>query len=182
MTAKSIMSTDIVTIKPTDKVADALLLMCEKQVHNIPVIDDNGSFVGLFSLRRLTHSLLPKAAQLDYRLLDLSLHFMPDEPDELLSRLQKIGRQPVSELLEKKRKLRFCTPDTPLPEMLQLLYENPTSLPVLVVKGDEKHLEGMVSNWDVLTRLAINLLSINRDGRKAGGGGEKLPSAECNGD
>ena len=160
MTAKSIMSTDIETLKPDDLVADALLIMCEKQVHNLPVVDDKGLFVGLFSLRRLTHSLLPKAAQLDNRLLSISLKFMPDESDELLKRLREIGKLPVSELLENKRKLRFCTPDTTLPEMLQLLDENPTSLPVLVVKGEDKHLEGMISNWDVLTRLAINLLSV----------------------
>jgi len=42
--------------------------------------------------------------------------------------------------------------------MLKLLYDNPTSLPVLVVKGKHKKLEGMVSSWDVLSKLAVNLL------------------------
>ena len=39
MTAKSIMSTDVITVKPTDTVAEALMVMCENQVHNIPVLD-----------------------------------------------------------------------------------------------------------------------------------------------
>ena len=39
----------------------------------------------------------------------------------------------------------------------ELLYDNPASLPVLVVQG--QHLEGMVSNWDVLTKIAVNLLA-----------------------
>jgi len=37
MTVKSIMSSEVITIKPKDTVADALIIMCENQVHNIPV-------------------------------------------------------------------------------------------------------------------------------------------------
>ena len=159
MTTKSIMSTDIITVKPTDTVAEVLMIMCENQVHNIPVLDESGDFVGLFSLRRVTHSLLPRAAQLDEEHLLMDLNFMPDDDDELLSRLLELGHKPVSELLEKKKKLRFCGPDTPIPELLKLLYDNPTSLPVLVVQGKHKHLEGMVSNWDVLTKIALKLLA-----------------------
>lgn len=162
MTTKSIMSTDIVTVQPTDTVAEVLMLMCREQIHNIPVLDDAGDFVGLFSLRRVTHALLPRAAQLDQERLFMGLNFMPDDDDELLQRLIELGQKPVSELLEKKKKLRFCGPDTPIPELLKLLYDNPTSLPVLVVHGKHKHLEGMVSNWDVLTKIAINLLSKNQ--------------------
>ena len=159
MTTKSIMSTDVITVKPTDTVAEVLMMMCENQVHNIPVLDDSGDFIGLFSLRRVTHALLPRAAQLDSEHLLMDLNFMPDDDDEMLNRLLDLGAKPVSELLEKKKKLRFCKPDTPIPELLKLLYDNPTSLPVLVVKGKHNHLEGMVSNWDVLTKIALNLLS-----------------------
>ena len=159
MTAKTLMTTDIVTVKPTASVAEVLMIMCEKRVHNIPVVDDEGDFIGLFSLRRVTHALLPKAARLtqDHPLMDIT--FMPDDPDEMLERMLDLGRKPVSELLEKKRKLRFCKPDTPIPELIKLLYDNPTSLPVLVVKGQHQHLEGMVSNWDVLTKIAVKLLA-----------------------
>lgn len=163
MTTKSIMSTDIVTVRPTDSVAEVLMLMCRKKIHNIPVLDEAGDFIGLFSLRRVTHALLPRAAQLDQERLLMDLNFMPDDDDELLNRLIELGRKPVSELLEKKKKLRFCGPETPIPELLKLLYDNPTSLPVLVVKGKHRHLEGMVSNWDVLTKIAVNLLSKSKE-------------------
>jgi len=159
MTVQSIMSTDIQTLKPDDRVADALVTMCREQIHNMPVLDEQGNFIGLFSLRRVTHALLPAAAQLNQDLLLMDLRFMPDDPDKLMIRLKKIGQKPVSELLEKKKKLRFCSPDTPIPEMLLLLSENPISLPVLVVEGKKKHLRGMVSSWDVLTKIAVNLLA-----------------------
>ena len=86
------------------------------------------------------------------------------EGSELLERLHKLGHQPVSALLEKSSKLRLCNPNTTLPEMLQLLFESPTSLPVVVVEGKKKKLAGMVSNWDVLTKLSVNLLGDKDNG------------------
>lgn len=83
-----------------------------------------------------------------------------------MARLRELGEQPVSRLLEKKKKIAFCTPETPIPELLRLLYENPTSLPVIVVTGKKKKLAGMVSNWDVLTKIAIDLVT----GQDAGAG------------
>lgn len=158
MTVKTIMSTELVTVAPDVTVTEALLQMSSHQVHNIPVVDKNGAFVGLFSLRRLAHELLPTAARMDADTFHMDIGFLTDDSDEFLQRLQKIGRKPVSALLEKKRKLRFCKPDTSIPRMLQLLTENPTSLPVLVVEGKSQKVVGMVSTWDVLTKVAVKLV------------------------
>jgi len=158
MTVLNLMSTDVVTLKPDDSIATALKLMCENSVHNLPVLDHDGTFLGLFSLRRLSRELLPKAAKLDENSLLMHINFMPDGTDQLLKRLSKLGHKPVSNLLEKSSKLRLCKPETSLPELLQLLFESPTSLPVVVVEGKKKKLAGMVSNWDVLTKLSVNLL------------------------
>ena len=158
MTATTIMSTDVVTIKPDESIAKALQLMCVHSVHNLPVVDDEDTFLGLFSLRRLSRELLPKAAKLNESSLMMHINFMPDGTDELLERLGKIGQQPVSDLLEPASQLCLCAPDIALPELLQLLFHSPTSLPVVVVEGEKRKLAGMVSNWDVLTKLTINLL------------------------
>lgn len=161
MTTTTIMSKEIVSLKADDTIATALQLMCKHTIHNLPVLDDKGMFIGLFSLRRLSRELLPKAAKLDQSSLLMHINFMSDGTDELLKRLNKLGHKPVSVLLEKSSKLRLCSPETSLPELLQLLFESPTSLPVVVVEGEKKKLVGMVSNWDVLTKLTVNLLGDN---------------------
>lgn len=166
MTTTTIMSTDVVTIRPDDTITSALKLMCTHSVHNLPVIDKDDTFIGLFSLRRLSRELLPKAAKLDENSLLMHINFMSDSTDDLLKRLHKLGKKPVSHLLEKNNKLRFCSPDTSLPELLQLLFESPTSLPVVVVEGKKKKLAGMVSNWDILTKLTVNLLG-EKEGKPA---------------
>lgn len=158
MTAKNLMSSELVTLAPDVTVAEALLKMSDHHVHNIPVVDKDDAFVGLFSLRRLARELLPAAARMDAESFHMDLAFLSDDSDEVVKRLRKIGRKPVSALLERKKKLRFCGPDTPIPRMLQLLTENPTSLPVLVVQGKRQRVIGMVSTWDVLTKLAVKLI------------------------
>jgi CBS domain-containing protein len=152
------MSSELVTITPDVTVAEALLLMSRRQVHNVPVVDEEDNFVGLFSLRRVAHEMLPTAARMDEESFHMDIAFLSDESDQFLRRLHKLGRKPASALLEKKKKLRFCEPDTPIPRLLQLLTENPTSLPVVVVEGKSRKVIGMVSNWDVLTKLAVNLV------------------------
>ena len=162
MTVETIMSFRLEKLKPTDKVCDALQIMHSQQIRNLPVVDENEQFVGLFGIRRLIHLLLPKAAQMERGLKDLS--FMPDDLGELYERLEDIGQRPVSDFLEKKKNLLFCKPSTPFPEVLELLNESQdTSLPVIVVKGKKKKLVGMVSARDELEKLVINVYAAEKD-------------------
>ncbi len=156
MTAGSIMSFRLVKLKPTDKVCYALKVMHAQQIRNLPVVDENGQFVGLFGVRRLNRLMLPQAAQMNFGLKDLS--FMPDENGEMLERMKDVSQRPVSDFLEKKKRLVFCKPSTSFPEVLELLDQNPdTSLPVIVLKGKKKKLVGMVSSWDVMEKLMVNM-------------------------
>lgn len=156
MTAESIMSFRVVTLKPADKVSDALRVMHQHQIRNLPVVDEKGQFVGLFGIRRLTKLLLPKAAQIRGGLEDLS--FMSDEKSEITHRLKDALERPVSDFLEKKKHLIFCKPSASFPELLELLEQTPdTSLPVIIVKGKKKKLVGMISAWDVLEKLLLEM-------------------------
>jgi len=166
MTAKNIMSSEVFTITPEVTVSEALLIMAKKKVHNLPVVDQEGIFQGLFSLRRLTHALMPLAGQVGEDIMNFQMAFVGDDSDDYLRRLKEIGESPVSELLEKKNMLRFCSPDTPIPHLLQLLSENPMSLPVLVLEGKKPHVVGMVSTWDVLTKIALSLYEQPGDAAK----------------
>jgi len=164
MTTKSIMTSGLYTLKPTDSVADALSLMHEKHVRNIPIVDESDSFIGLFGLRRLSHLLLPKAALNLGKYSISALHFLPDEIMQMGDRWHEIADQPVANFLEKKKKLLFCTPETAFPELLALLEESKdTSLPVIVVKGESRKLVGMVSTWDVLEGIIMGRLIENKE-------------------
>ena len=82
MTVENIMSFRLVKLKPTDKVCDALSIMHQTQIRNLPVVDENDEFIGLFGIRPLIRLLLPNAGKIKFGLKDLS--FMPDEVGEHL--------------------------------------------------------------------------------------------------
>ena len=152
------------TLSPDDTVAYAFSLMYNKEVRNLPVVDESGTFIGLFGLRRLSRLLLPKAA-LDLGEHSISdLHFLPDDVVQNGDRWHEISEQPVKNFLEKKTKLLFCTPQTPFPELLALLDKSKdTSLPVIVVDGKTQMIVGMVSCWDVLEGIITGRLVKKND-------------------
>ena len=153
------MTSTMFTLSPDDTVVYAFSLMYNKGVRNLPVVDESGAFIGLFGLRRLSRLLLPKAA-IDLGAHSISdLHFLPDEVVQNGDRWHEISEQPVKNFLEKKKKLLFCSPQTPLPELLALLDKSKdTSLPVIVVDGKTQMAVGMVSCWDVLERIIMRRL------------------------
>ncbi len=172
MTAKNIMSFRLIKLSPTDRVYDALKIMHTHQIRNLPVVDDDGQFIGLFGIRRMITLLLPKAAQINFGLKELN--FMPDEVEVLYERLAEIGDKPVTEFLEKKKNLLFCKPSTAFPEVLELLEQSPgSSLPVIVVKGKKKKLVGMVSSWDILDKLVMNIFSGETEGYQEADGNKQ---------
>ena len=58
----SVMTPDPLTLDPDASVSDALKKMYHAHVRCLPVVDDEGCFIGLFSIYRLIEVLLPKAA------------------------------------------------------------------------------------------------------------------------
>lgn len=152
----SVMTPEPLTLDPDASVSDALKKMYHAHVRCLPVVDDEGGFIGLFSIYRLIEILLPKAALAGVGSLD-DISFLHMDMDEIMERLGELAVQPVSNILEKKKRLSVCKPNTPVMEMLLLLHEGHTSLPVVVVKGKKKRLVGIVSYWDVLSKLATRL-------------------------
>ena len=158
MPVRSIMSDHVKSLRPADPVSDGLRMMHEHHVRTLPVIGDDDQFVGLFGIRQVIELLLPKAAQIEYGLKDLS--FMPDNLGALYDRLHDVGNRPVSEFLADESELLICAPSTPLPNLLELLRSSfHTSLPVLVVEDESNRLVGMVSGWDVLEKLVMNVFN-----------------------
>ena len=59
LTAKSIMSAPVVTIRPATPVRDAVRIMLDRHISGLPVVDDEGRLVGIVT----EADLLPKEAQ-----------------------------------------------------------------------------------------------------------------------
>ena len=132
MTIESIMLTDVQTVGPDDTVEKAVELMIDRNVRNLPVIDEQGRLIGTFSTYRLVNLLLPVAATMEHGLKDLS--FVHDTLEDVKERLRELRYQRVGDVMRTKD-IPIAHPDTSLIEGALLLHQFRTRVPVTDKNG-----------------------------------------------
>lgn len=144
MTISKLLKTGHPTLKGDDLISTAARLLLDHELSSLPVVDEAGCYLGIFSMHRLFSLLLPKAALIEGGVSDLA--FVSDQLEILCERMREHGAQTVSEALVTDAPV--VHPDTPLLEMVLLLYRNGNDIP-MVGKQDGRFL-GMVSGTDLL--------------------------------
>ncbi len=147
MKAKIIMNPNPMTLRPTDTVATAADRILKHHLRHLPVVDEQGRYLGTFSIYSLLKLTLPKAVLDKYGLDNVS--FVTEGIGDLAQRLG--GRR--DELVKNWLNIHeVAHPDTPAMEvMLLMLHGRTTSVPV--VNKTNSRLEGIISFWDVLEKL-----------------------------
>lgn len=147
MKAKLIMNPHPMTLRPTDTVATAADRILKHHLRHLPVVDEQGRYLGTFSVYSLLKLTLPKAV-LDKHGLD-NVSFVTESVEDLARRLGGRRDEPVKNWLNIHEVAR---PDTHAMEvMLLMLHGRTTSVPV--VNKTDNRLEGIISFWDVLEKL-----------------------------
>src|SRR4030095_11933368 len=127
MPRANIFNREFDTLKDTDSVADATRRMLLHRVSDLPVVDADGRFIGMFKLERLLAALLPAAALVGYGMPDLS--FVSDDLDALCEKMRALDERPVAEFAEMPDQV--VHPDDPPLEMVLQLYRGANNLPVV---------------------------------------------------
>ena len=147
MKANIIMNPNPMTLRPTDTVATAAERILKHHLRHLPVVDEQGRYLGTFSIYSLLQLTLPKAV-LDKHGLD-NVSFVTESVEDLAQRLGRRRDEPVKNWLNIHEVAR---PDTHAMEvMLLMLHGRTTSVPV--VNKTNNRLEGIISFWDVLEKL-----------------------------
>lgn len=147
MTTQQLLTSDTPSLRDNDSIATAAQRLLETGSSALPVTDANGRYLGLFSMNRLLSLLLPRAVLVEGGLSDLG--FVSDPMEILCERMQEHGSRPVAEVIE--RDAPVVHPDTPLLEVVLLLYRHENDIPV--VDDDTGRLLGMVQSTDLLARV-----------------------------
>lgn len=142
-TAASVMDPKPTFVRPDDRIATAANYIMKHRYRNLPVIDDEGRYLGIFGVNCLLRSVLPEAVVMEHGLKEVS--FMSDTLADLHERLREVENEPIS--LCMNTDVDTVPPDKPLVETLLILYRSKTSIPV--VDPDTGKLVGMISYWDV---------------------------------
>ena len=149
---KEVMSKPVITVTPETLVKEAALLLGEKDISGVPVIDA-GKIVGVFSEADILRSI--KTTKKDLRLIypsvsSLGIAFQEEVTQrEILEAYDEIGHRPVKEVMSKD--VVTVESDTPLNEaIVQMVRKGINRLPVV----DKHELVGMVTRGDVIRGLA----------------------------
>ncbi len=147
MNASEVMDPNPTTLKPSDSIERAAKYIMERRYRNLPVVDDDGCYIGMFGVNCLLKHVIPKAVFIDKGLENVS--FIHESLEELFQRFSNVKDLPISLCMNKE--VETVKPDTPLTETLLLLYNTKTSIPV--VEQDSCKLLGMISYWDIGVKI-----------------------------
>ena len=142
-TASSVMDPHPTVVKATDLIHSAIEHIMKHRYRHLPVVDNEGRYLGIFGVNCLLRLVLPKAAVMDRGLNNLS--FIHETPGDLHDRLLEYENEPVTTCM--RTNIQAVYPDTPLVETLHQLYKTECCVPV--VAPDSGKLLGMISYFDV---------------------------------
>jgi CBS domain-containing protein len=144
MKVKEIMTKEVTSIKPDDNAKDALALLLKMQISGLPVIDEQGKLVGMFTekdiLRQILPSYLEKVGRFVYE----------ENPKSIKKKFQEIVNLPVSQLM--RREVITIDENASLCEVARLmLTQKIRRIPVL---DKLKKVIGIVAREDIVRAYA----------------------------
>lgn len=143
MNAAEIMNPDPTFLKPTQTLEDAAKVIMSSRYRSLPVVDEEGCYMGMFDVNCLLKHVIPKAVFIQKGLQNVG--FIHESLEELFERYSQVKDEMVTICLS--HEVHPINPETPLTETLLQLYSTHLSIPV-VAKGSCKLL-GMISYFDV---------------------------------
>jgi len=143
------MTSPAVTIGQSARLQEAALRMLDLNIGCLPVVDDDGNYVGIVT----DDSFFPSEKRVPFAQAKLNwvLGAWVGKLDNLDDTLARLSSHPVSEGMEQRTPV---TADTPLEDLAHRMIED--DLHHLVVSSDGK-VEGVVSRHD-LAKLLLNVI------------------------
>lgn len=143
MTASLVMNPNPTVLRPTDTIGTAADYIMERRYRRVPVVADDGRYLGVFGVHCLLRLVLPKAVVMEGGLEKAP--FIHESLSDLHRRFREVEHEPVSLCMSAENVV--VAPDTPLIETLRILYQHRNSIPVVDPKNER--LVGIISYWDV---------------------------------
>ncbi len=149
MTIRSIMTTNVITVRETAPLSDVARIIVERHLSGVPVVDDSGRMVGIISERDVLREMHP-----------MFQHLMESPTPNLAHSARDEGFEDISQVATgtvMTREVQTITPDTSLMEAAALMFLwHIRRLPVV----EDGKLVGIVSQGDVyqaIFRMRFNL-------------------------
>jgi CBS-domain-containing membrane protein len=140
MKVKEIMTRDVVSIKPEDSAKDALALLLKMQISGLPVIDESGKLVGMFTEKDILSHILPSYIERVGRFI------YEDNPKSIKNKFMELENFKIGQLMRKE--VVTVDEDAACCEVARImLTQKVRRIPVL---NKEKKVVGIVAREDVV--------------------------------
>ncbi len=147
MPCENAMITEVVTATADMTVEEVIKLMHDHNIRMVPVLEKDGTLMGVFGNRHLMKNLLPVSVTMEDGLQRLD--FIAGATPGVAKRLRKLKPQKVGTLVEKE--IMVVRPDTSTWEGVRLIAKYGMPLPV-VEKNSGKFL-GIISEQSLIDEL-----------------------------
>lgn len=143
------------TIGPDTSVRDAFQVFKKHRARFLPVVDANGTYLGVFTAPTLLKLLLPKAATIglntdSMRVSLEGLGFMSLSKDDFETRLEHLRDELVKDNMSNPANIPVTAPQTPIMEGIFLYYKFKRH--VVLVDPDSGKFVGTVSSNSLLEK------------------------------
>lgn len=144
MKVKEIMTRDVTSISPNANAKDALNLLLKMQISGLPVIDDKGKLMGMFTEKDILRTVLPSYIE------RVGKFVYEENPKSIKKKFEDLLNLTVSQLMRKD--VITIDEDTSLCEVAHLmLTQNVRRIPVL---NKEKKVTGIITREDIVRAYA----------------------------
>ncbi len=147
MIAANIMTTEVYTLTCKDTMKDAIKLVNEKKIRQVPVVDDDGRVIGVITPNTLIKAILPK--YISEGLIG-NVRFAPELP-EFVKNIDALADKSVCDYMDE----RFVTvkPETSTMEVATIYITSKEPVESILVVDDDNRILGVISRWDIFKRL-----------------------------
>lgn len=143
MKVKEIMTRKVISVKPEDNVLDSLNTLLMMQISGLPVIDEKGMVVGMFTEKEILAKVLPSYVE------SVGVFRYEDNPKAVKLKVAALGSLKVKDLMRKE--VVTVDEDTALCEIARImLTQKARRIPVL---NAAKKVVGIVARIDVVKAL-----------------------------
>lgn len=147
MVAANIMTPGAITLTRNKTMLDAIRLISDKKIRQIPVVDAENKVIGVITPRRLMRAILPPYIS-EGMVADVK--FAPELP-EFIEKIDELRSKNVDDVLEKE--YTSVGPDTHTMEIAALFVNSRRPVESILVLDGQKRLLGIISPWDIFKRL-----------------------------
>lgn len=144
MKIKEVMKREVISVKPTDNALDVLNLLFKMQISGLPVIDDQGKLVGMFTEKNVLSFILPSYIE------KIGNFIYEEDPKSIKGKFAYLSKMQISQVM--RRDVVTAREDSSLCEIAKdMLIRKARRIPVIDETGK---VIGIVSRCDILKALS----------------------------